>query len=47
MSKGSGRRPQQIDDEQAAANWARIFGKTDEPTNQGEQPEPKEQDNGK
>lgn len=27
MSKGSGRRPQQIPDDQAEANWQRIFGK--------------------
>ncbi len=27
MSKGSGRRPQLVSDDEAAANWARIFGK--------------------
>jgi len=27
MSKGSGRRPQQVSEDEAAANWARIFGK--------------------
>ena len=24
--KGSGRRPQQISEDEAAANWARVFG---------------------
>lgn len=27
MSKGSGRRPQQVPEDEAAANWQRIFGK--------------------
>lgn len=27
MSKGSKRRPQQVDDKQLAENWERIFGK--------------------
>jgi hypothetical protein len=35
--KGSGRRPQQVDDAEAAANWARIFGKKD---NTPAEPEP-------
>ncbi|WP_332823274.1 hypothetical protein [Stutzerimonas kunmingensis] len=30
--KGSGRRPQQVSEDEAAANWARIFGKR-EPAN--------------
>ena len=42
--KGSGRRPQKVTEEEAQANWERIFGKTKQPT--GEQPEPKEQDDG-
>ena len=29
--KGSGRRPQQESEEQVNANWARIFGKQDNP----------------
>lgn len=42
--KGSGRRPQQVAEDEAAANWARIFGKNESPA----QPEPntKEQDDG-
>lgn len=28
MSKGSGRRPQQVDDALMADNWSRAFGKT-------------------
>jgi len=36
--KGSGRRPQQVPEDEAAANWQRIFGKKDQPP-QGEQPE--------
>jgi len=32
MSKGSDRRPQQVSEEQAQANWERIFGrKADNP----------------
>ena len=30
MSKGSGRRPQQIDDEEMFNNWKRIFNKTED-----------------
>lgn len=29
--KGSGRRPQQVDDQTVASNWARIFGKKAKP----------------
>lgn len=43
MSKGSNRRPQQVDDEQAQANWERIFGKKAEPS---EAPEADEQSKG-
>jgi hypothetical protein len=28
--KGSGRRPQQVPEDEAAANWARIFGRDKE-----------------
>lgn len=28
--KGSGRRPQQVPDEEAVANWERIFGKAED-----------------
>ena len=41
--KGSGRRPQKVTEEEAQANWERIFGKTKQPT--GEQPESKESEN--
>jgi hypothetical protein len=34
--KGSGRRPQQVAEDEAAANWARIFGKKEQPA----EPEP-------
>ena len=36
MSKGSGRRPSQIPEEQEQKNWEQIFGKK-------QKPEPKEQ----
>jgi hypothetical protein len=42
--KGSGRRPQQVTEDEAAANWARIFGNNTPP--EGEQPEQKESENG-
>jgi hypothetical protein len=45
--KGSGRRPQQIPEDEAAANWARIFGKQD--TNDqpnGPEPDDKESQDG-
>lgn len=40
--KGSDRRPQQVSEEVAQANWERIFGKPAEPNNQ----EPEPADNG-
>lgn len=43
--KGSGRRPQQIPEDEAADNWARVFGKTTTPA----EPDPnddKEDDHG-
>jgi hypothetical protein len=41
--KGSGRRPQQVSEDEAAANWARIFGKQDNPPAEPESKD-KEQD---
>lgn len=38
MSKGSGRRPQDIPEDEAQANWERVFGKKD--------PAPAEEPNG-
>jgi hypothetical protein len=43
--KGSGRRPQQIPDTEADANWARIFGKTNPPA-EPESNNDKEDDHG-
>lgn len=43
--KGSTRRPSQAAEEEVEANWRRIFGNKDKPT-EGEAPEPKELDNG-
>ena len=43
--KGSGRRPE-AEPNAYANGYDLIFGKKDESTNLGEQPEPKEQDDG-
>lgn len=45
--KGSDRRPQQIPDAQAQANWERIFGKkAEEPQQDGSTPDEQEKDDG-
>jgi hypothetical protein len=44
--KGSGRRPQQVTEDEAAANWARIFGKQDNAPAQPEVNDHKENDDG-
>ena len=50
--KGSGRRPQAISDDELAQRWAAIFQASEahkaeqDLINQGETPEPKEQDDG-
>ena len=44
--KGSGRRPQQVPDDEARANWERIFGQKPETENNGEQPTDKESHDG-